>query len=533
MSAPARVVCLGGGFAAAGLARGLGPALRRGLVDLTVVSRDNFHTFHGFVGEMLGGRMQPEQIASPARRIFPAAAHFHNAVIEAIDVDARTVTTSRALDGRQYILSYDHLVIAIGSVDDLSRYPGIAEHALRLKTFWDCFKVRSHFLSVLEMAEFEPDEAERRRLLTFVIVGGNFGGVEVAAELQDFLRIVTRKEYRRIRPEEVRVIVVHSGKRILPELEQRHPPLVRYAERALARLGVEVRVGARLAAATPEEAVLNDGERIPTRSIISCAGTALSPLLDLLPFERDERGRVKTDATIRVLRTDHVWAAGDCAAVPHPRGGTCPTLAPYAMTQGETAGRNLARVVAGAAPKPYRFTGLGEACALGRRRAIAHVKGIRLYGLPAWVLWRAVFLSFVPTWDRKARILLDWLVTPWVGREIVDVHVNEPYGVRREHYEPGQDIVREGELGRSLYVIWTGEVEVLRHEDGVERTLAVLGPGQHFGERAVFQNVRRTATVRARTQVELLSLGEREAQALSTAMRPFGETISRLPNSRS
>src|SRR5216683_7387409 len=160
---PTRIVCLGGGWASIYLVAQMQSAIKKKLVEVTVVSKDNFHTFHGFIGEMLVGRLQPSQIVNAARRIFRNA-RFYNADVEAIDVKSQTVTTSRRLDGRQYVLEYDYLFVALGSIDDLSRYPGIAEHALKLKTYWDAIKVRNHILGMLEMAEIEEDPAERQRL---------------------------------------------------------------------------------------------------------------------------------------------------------------------------------------------------------------------------------------------------------------------------------------------------------------------------------------------------------------------------------
>jgi NADH:ubiquinone reductase (H+-translocating) len=526
-----RVLCLGGGWASLYCARALRRAVRRGEVELTVVGRDNFHTFHGFIAEMLTGRIQPGQIISPARRMFPPA-RFHNAEIEEIDLERRVVTTARHLDGRHYELEYDHLVVALGSEDDLSRYPGIAEHTFRLKTYLDCFKVRNQLLAMLELAEIEPDPGERRRLLTFVVVGGGYGGIEVAAELHDFVRVVARREYPRIDPAEARVVVVHSGPRILPELAERQPRLVGYAERYLQGQGLELRVAVRLAAATPEEAVLSDGVRIPTRTIISSAGTALSPLLEKLPVQRDERGRLQADEFGRLLGLHNVWAAGDCAAVPHPQGGTCPPLAIFAMTHGRHAGENILRQVRGRPLEPYRFTGLGDACGLGRRRAIAHIKGIPVTGLPAWIMWRAFFIWYVPTFDRRLRILLDWLLTPWLGRDIVEVRLKEPFGLRRQHYEAGQEIVRQGERGEHLFFIAQGEVEVVQHDEDGGRVLARLGPGEHFGEMAVLEGTRRTATVRALTPVELIAMGGHEARALGEVVQPFRDETTRLPGSR-
>jgi NADH dehydrogenase len=505
------VVCIGGGWVAAKLVRSLRPGLRRGKLDLTVVSRDNFHTVHGLIAEMLTGKIQPQQIIGPARRIFRPA-RFHNAEVETIDLEARTVTTTRALDGRSYPLQYDHLVIGIGAVDDLSRYPGIREHAMKLKTFWDCFKARNHLLSMLELAEIEPDPEERRRLLTFVIAGGNYAGIEIACDLMDYIRLLARTDYRHLRPEEVRVVVVHGGERILPELGKRFPGLVRYAERRMEQLGLEVRLRTRVAAATGEEVLLSTGERLPTRSIISCTGVAASPLLDRLPFPRDERGRLETDSFLRVPGAACVWAAGDCAAVPHPDGGACPQLAIYAATGGKQIGRNILRVLDGRPPETYRFGGLGEACSLGHGCAIAQLKGIPATGFLAWLGWRfIVFSMFMPSWGRRVRVLFDWCATPFIGREVVNPKMEERLEIERAVFEPGQVIVREGEPGLRLYLIRSGEVEVLSRGEAAD----CLGPGTQFGAEAVFGEGGHSATVRARTEVRVLSISREAAGALA------------------
>lgn len=531
--APTRVVCLGGGYVAIFLAKALRKAVTRGEVDFTVISRDNHHTFHGFVAEMLTGRIQPGQIISPARRIFRPA-KFHLAEIKAVDFDSQTVTTSRALDGREYSVPYDQLVIALGSVDDLSRYAGVAEHALKLKTYADCFQVRNHLLTMLELAEIEPDPEERRRLLTFVIAGGNYAGIEVASDLVDYFQLLMKKEYPRVHREEIRVIVVHSGEGILPELRTHQPKLVKWAEEFLDELtpqGLEFRLKTRLAAATPEEAVLSTGERISTRTIISCTGTAQVPLLDTFDVPRDERGRVVCNAYGQVEGQKNVWAAGDCAAVPHPLGGMCPPLGIYALEIGRHIGRNIVRLRHGRGLESFSYPGLGDACSLGRRRAIAHVRGHRFYGVFAWLVWRAFLLRYIPTWDRKVRLMLDWMSWPFIGRDIVTMKVADTPGVQHALFEPGQVIVKQGDIGRNLFIIQSGEVEVVREDAGTETLLTTLGAGEHFGEAAVFQNVRRTATVRARSRVHLLSLRAQEAVTLGEAIRPLKDSLSQTPRS--
>ena len=518
---PTRVLCLGGGYTAVTLAWGLRRTIKRGDCELTIVSRDNFHTFHGFVHEMLTGKVQPGQIISPARRIFPPA-RFYNAEIEAIDIKNRKVTVARLLDGKQSELTFDHLVFALGSTDDLGRYAGIAEHALKLKTYWDCFKTRNHLLSMLEMAEAESDPEERKRLLTFVVAGGGYGGVEVSTELQHFLQTVVRKEYSGIRPEEPRVVLVHSTARILPELHEHHEPLVTWAEKFVAKSGMDFRPSRKVAAATAEEVVPDDGEKISTRTIISCTGTAQSPLLDKLDLPRDDRGRIMADEHCRVRGEVDIWAGGDCASVPHPKGGICPPLGIYALTAGRQIAKNIKRAIYHREPKPYRFTGLGDACALGRRRAVAHVRGFRLKGFAAWVAWRSLLLMFVPSWDRKVRLVADWMMWPFIGRDIVNMKVEQQMGVAREYFEPGQIIMRQGDVGQRMFLLWKGEAEVLLDGENGQTRVKTIKEGDHFGETSTLQGVRRIATVKALTPVEVISIGRAEAMALADVHSAFG-----------
>src|ERR1043165_1150787 len=241
MSEKIRVVCLGGGWVAIYLARALRSAIRRGQVELTVVSRDNYSTVHGLIAEMLTCKVQPQQINASVRELI-APAQLHNAEIESIDVKAKCVLTRRSLDGRAYTLRYDHLVAGLGSVEDLSRYAGIAEHTFPLKTFANCYRLRNHLLSALEMAAIETDPLERQRLLLFVVAGGNYAGAEVACDLVDYFRLLTRTKYPELAAEPFHVVLVETGPSLLPELAPRHPHLVRTALKQVTRLGVDIRV---------------------------------------------------------------------------------------------------------------------------------------------------------------------------------------------------------------------------------------------------------------------------------------------------
>lgn len=514
------VLCLGGGYVAINLARALKSRIRTGQVRLTVVSNENFQCFHGLVPEMLTGILQPTDMLSPARRLF-APGDVVNAEVESVDLNGKNVTVARQLDGRTLTIPYDHLVIALGSTEHLGRFPGLAEHAFRLKAYAACFAARNQFVEMLELADMEPDPVERRRLLTFVVVGGSFAGCEVAGELSAFLPRVVRAHFPNIDVHELRIVLVASTPALLPELGTRAPWTSAYVERAFADDPfIDVRLNTKVVSASSEEAILSDGTRIPTRTVVACAGMSAVPIVTGLALPRNSQQRIVTDRFARVEGHADVWAGGDCAAVPLPDGGTAPGLAIWAMTVGRLIGRNIGHTLEQTALEPYRFTGLGDACAIGHRRAVALLNGvpIRLTGTVAWIVWRAFMLFYIPLWDKKLRVLFSWLMTSIVGRDLLNLRGDAPMNVTRAFFDAGQDIVREGDVGTSLFLIQEGTVEVLkRGADGAEQCVATLGPGQQFGEVAVFQRVRRTATVRATSRVRLVQIRRDAATLIATA----------------
>jgi NADH dehydrogenase len=510
------VVCLGGGWVAIYLARALRPALRRGQVKLTVVSRDNYSTVHGLIAEMLTCKIQPQQINSSVREMI-APAVLHNAEIDSVDVSRQRVLTRRSFDGRAYTLPYDHLVVGVGSVEDFSRYAGIADHTFPLKTFADCYRLRNHLVSVLEMASIETNPEERRRLLTFVVAGGNYAGVEVACDLVDYFRFLSRTRYPELKFQEFRVVLIEAGPRILPELGKRLPYLVQYAEKRVLHLGIEVRLNTGLQAATAEGAVLNSGEHLATRTLITCTGMRSSPLLDQFPYERDGRGRLVTDQFCRLPGAINTWAGGDCAAVPHPDGGTCPPLAHYAQKAGSNIGMNILRATADKPLKSYSFNGLGEACTLGHRCAIAHMKGIPACGFLAWIGWRFIVLTmFVPSWTRRVRLMFDWWLTLILGRDVVNPRMDERAAIWHVLYEPGQVIVAAGETRRYHYLVESGDVEIVAIDGNGEAIVRSLKAGDYFGDGA---RPTPDCCIRARTRVRLLAIDTEAAEALS-GVRP-------------
>nr|WP_194289871.1 FAD-dependent oxidoreductase [Nocardia macrotermitis] len=293
--------------------------------------------------------------------------------------------------------------------------PGVAEHALTMKTIDDANRLRNRVLAALEQADLETDAAEQSRLLSFVVAGGGFAGTELIAELFDLVHGVLH-HYPRLHDAETRFVLVHSGDRLLPELPA---DLGDYALRTLRGRGIEFRLGTRVVAAGPGSVRFSDGAQIEARTFAWTAGTRPNPLVERIGPVGDS-GPLRVDECLRMTGVDGVWAIGDCARIPDPAqpGTYYPPTAQHAIREGKAVADNVAAVVRGRAPTPFRFGGLGILVSLGHRRAAGQVFGHRVSGLTGWVLWRAVYLGKLPGAEKRLRVAVDWLLDLGFSRDI-------------------------------------------------------------------------------------------------------------------
>jgi len=280
-------------------------------------------------------------------------------------------------------------------------------------------------------------------------------------------------------------------------------------------------------AVTPNEVYLSGDRHVPTATIISAIGTKPPPIFDTLEIPRDDAGRVKTDACCRVLGLDNVWAGGDCACVPHPDGGTCPPVGIYALKHGVRIGKNLHRVVSGQEPQPFKYPGLGQGVSIGGRTAVGELKGIPIRGLFCWLVWRSMLFYFFPTWDRRLRLLADWLIWPVVGRDIVWLWRDQSgdYEVRHNVHQAGEVIVDRARPVRYVHVIIEGEVDLRRRVDGGEQTLQTIAAGGHFGRKLLEQEAADFAI--ARSVVRTIALRDDQANRLQDVLASAGEIVAK------
>jgi len=518
---PTRILILGGGFGgvytAIALEKRLRRELRRGEVELGLVSRENYLVFQPMLPEVISGSIGLLDTITPIRRLCPGT-NLYTREVEKIDLARRRVWAAAGFGSRQCHLEYDHLVLALGNVTSFAGHPGLVEHALPFKYLGDALALRNRIIHTLEEADIEPDPAVRRTLLTFVVAGGGFSGVEAVAELNDFVRAGARS-FRNLRPAEIRVVLLHAGGLILPELPR---SLAEFAQRLLARRGVEIRLETRLAGATADAALLDGGGRIATRTLVSTVPSAPNPLVAALPLEM-ERGRLVVNGHLEVPDHPGVWAVGDCAwALDGATGEPCPPTAQHATRQARCVAENIAATLRRAPRRTFAFTALGKMGALGHRSAVAQIGGIKLSGFLAWWLWRTVYLMKLPGLDRKLRVATDWTLDLILPPDIVQLKTEKPAGIRREHFEPNEVIFREGDRGDRLYVIVDGEVEVQKHVPGQgEVPLRRLGAGEVFGEIALISDQPRSAMVRTVTGVDVLAMDREAFHALFSNLPPL------------
>ena len=417
-----RVVILGGGFGGMYAALEFEKALAKGAdLDVTLVNRDNFFLFTPMLHEVAASDLDITNIVSPVRKLLRRVAFFHGD-IESIDLGHKRVVLSHGHEEHCHSLPYDHLVLALGSTTNFFNLPGLAERALTMKSLDDAIFLRNRLIANLEEADFECSPFSRTPLLNFVVAGGGFAGVETIAAMNDFLREAVRS-FPHLREEMLRIILVHPGKVILPELGGN---LGAYAQRKLMEHKVEIRSNCKVTAVTDREVMLSDGTTVTTNTLVWTAGTCPNSLLDTLPCTK-ERGRVLVNEYLEVQDWPGVWALGDCAVVPDRKTGEPhPPTAQHALREGKVAAQNVLAAIRGDRKKPFLFSTLGRLAPIGKRTGVANILGVNFSGFIAWWLWRTIYLLKLPRFEKKVLVALDWTLDLLFSKDLVQFRAVRP-----------------------------------------------------------------------------------------------------------
>jgi NADH:ubiquinone reductase (H+-translocating) len=510
----ARVVIVGGGFAGVTLAEQLSRRVAPD-VEVVVISSENHMVFTPMLAEVAGRSLSALDVVMSGRQIARGATWL-TATVTGVDLKKNEVEYTRP-DGPRATLSYTHLVLACGSGVNLDEVPGMAAHAHTLRTVGDGFSLGNEVITRFEQAAAEPGDAERERLLTVVVVGGGFTGVEAGGHLFDLMRNIL-PFYPQLSRHRPRMVLLQRGARIVPEFQ--HDSLSEFALRKLRQNGVDVRLHAEVQEVTARYVRLRTGERIDAGLIVCSVGTAPVALIQKIGLPV-ERGRLKTEPDMRVTGLANVWAFGDCAAVPNAwNGHVSPPTAQFALRQAKQLAANLVRVQNGDATKPFRFRPQGLLATIGHKNGVAEIYNFKFSGLCAWLLWRSVYLMKIPTIGRKLNVVLDWTWDLFFKPNVVQVRVAQQQRFKQAHYAAGDFVFRKGEPAAGVFVVKVGSAG-LYIDEAEGRPFVTWTRGDHFGELAFLEGTEQStypASVKAETPLDVIVVDREDFSGLAESL---------------
>jgi NADH dehydrogenase len=418
---PQRIVVVGAGHVGLYAARRLSKKLNARRAEIVVIDPQPHMTYQPFLPEAAAGNISPRNAVVPLRRVLEKCRVVAGEVVKV--EHARKTVTIQPNEGPSTEMPYDHIIVAPGSVSRTLPVPGLRERGIGFKTIGEAIYLRNHILDRLDVAAVTPDPEFRKASLTFVFVGGGFAGIEALAEMEDVVRDAL-KYYPDLKQEEVSFVLVEATNRILPEVG---PTMGAYAARQLAKRGIDLRLDTRLESCVDGLIQLSDGSSFRAETLVWTAGVKPHPMLEKTDLPRGPRGHVTCLPTLQVADGDQVldgaWSAGDCAQVPdltNP-GAWCSPSAQHAVRQATVLADNIRQVVLGGAPSEYRHKYAGSVAGLGLHKGVAHVYGIKLRGIPAWLMHRAYHVSRIPSFNRKVRVVADWGLASVLKRETVSL----------------------------------------------------------------------------------------------------------------
>ncbi|MBX9693677.1 MAG: FAD-dependent oxidoreductase, partial [Cyanobacteria bacterium] len=516
-----RIIILGGGFAGVKCAQTLRKVLPKD-AKIVVFNKENHMVFSPLLAEVASAAIKTKDVAAPLRQLLSGVNCRTEEVLN-IDLEEKFIEYE-SYDLTRKRMDYEHLVIACGNTSNLAIVPGMDEHAFPLKSVGDALRLQSHIIDQMEKAEVCEDQSKKAWFLTFTVIGGGFSGVEVAGEINDFVRSSARF-FQTIDPSLIRVNLVHSHARILPEVS---PSLSEFARVKMEKRGIKFYLERKACKVTREGVWLDDENFLCGGTLVCTIGTTPLPLVARLPIEK-MNGRITTMPDMSIARCSNAWAIGDCAAIPNAATGTiAPPVGQFAERQGLQVAHNIRNVLNGEQTKPFSHKTQGQLCAIGGLSAVAEIANWRISGFPAWFLWRTIYLMKLPSLSQRIKVAIEWSCELIFPRDLAYVKTDSSRSATREFYAPGDYVFRQGDPANFFYVIERGEVDILTFNEDKksDEVVAVLGPGDFFGEAALVASRPRNASVRARDNLLVVGMGKGLFSEMSANLAPLRDAIA-------
>ncbi|MGK2923685.1 MAG: FAD-dependent oxidoreductase [Methyloceanibacter sp.] len=514
-----KVLVLGGGFGGVFAAKSL-EKFGRGTVEVELINNNNYFVFQPLLAEVASSSINSSDAVVPLRQLLTRV-QVRQARVMGIDFKKKSVIVMQGSRMTPVELKYDEVVLALGTGVDLERIPGMADHALTMKDLTDAHMLRTHVIGCLETADVTTERVVKEQLLTFIVVGAGFSGVETVAEMRQLIRRAL-PYYHNISVDEIRTYLIEYAPRILPTFPA---DLATYATQQLKKQGIEVLTGVGTKSATSTGVALTNGATLNASTVVATIGNGPHPLVEMLGLDL-HWGRIVTDRFMRVQGHDHVWALGDAALIPlsdNPQedpADYATQTAQFAVREGYQLAANIMAKLKGEKLKPFAYTSKGSLASLGMSKAVADVYGIKLSGLLAWLLWRGFYLSFLPGFAAKFRVGVNWLLNAIMPPNLVQLRMRPP-ATRYIHFWKGDRVFEPGMLIDGFYTVIHGAFRLtIDNPDTGEHFEKVFGPGEHFGERVLVKSELRTGLVEALEDGLLLFIAQKDFTRFARAF-PF------------
>ncbi len=429
-----KILILGGGFGGITTLREIEKKFQKEQVEITIVSEENFFLFTPMLPQVTSGLLHPSNISTPIR-YFCKKAKFLQATVDSVDLDQQLVTIQRSFDNKVRTLEYDYLILALGGKSNFFKNHNLEKYSFPMKNIEDAIAVRNHVILMLEQAAQTGNYELQRTLLTFVVVGAGFAGVETISAINQFVKRSISKSYPSINPKNINMILISSSDRILPEINEK---LSRKALNFLEKDGIEILKNTKADDAGEEHVLLSNGGKLSCATLIWTGGITMNKVVSELKCEHGTNGRILVDEMLRMKNRENVFVLGDCALIKdNSMDGFYPSTAQHAIKEGKLIVENLLLLYNHKKKlKKFSFHSLGIMAIIGDRDGIATIAGHNISGIFAWIIWRAYYLSKVPTFDKKLKITIDWITDSILARDITlvgtikkkkihSIHINE------------------------------------------------------------------------------------------------------------
>ncbi len=508
-----KILILGGGFGGLYCAKKL-QKIKLNSFDIELISDNNYFVFQPLLPEVASGTISSSDAVTPIRQMLDSV-KFRKAEVNAINLEDKQIGIIQGFRKRQHYISYDHLIIALGQESNLDIIPGLKNNSMTIKNLKDAYNVRNHIIQCLELADVTKDYKLKKRLLSFVVIGGGFSGVETTGELKEMIEHLL-KYYKNINKSEINFHIVELSNQLIPEFDKK---IGEYISNYFKKKGVIVHLNTSLTEVTSLNVYFSNKSSIGTNTIISTIGSSVSNLIKQSNFPL-KNGKIETHGSMQVINNENVWALGDCASVPFdPNDKTkhSPPTAQFAVRQAEVLSKNIVLKTLNRKLRNFNYRSKGSLASLGSKIGVGKIYSITVKGLIAWIIWRGFYLSFLPSIPTKIRVLIGWILEFFIPRNAVLTDPIKKQSFEFQNFKKNDVVFTEGMIADGFYIVQNGEFlnTYQRTIDG-KIFKKIYKKGDHFGSRVILEGERRTGTIIATKDSEVLKIDKESFKLMAS-----------------